>query len=258
MSAFFELKGANVWRGEVLALRDVDLELKQGESVAVLGANGAGKSSLLKLMTGELRVEAGRGSVCNLFGEELWNLEELRHRLGLVMPEEVVRFHPREVAFDVVVSAFRGAYGRTGDMRFNAVEKERTARVLEDLGVGGLAGRFFGELSSGEKRRFLIARSLVHVPEVLVLDEPTTALDFSARLGLLARLRSVARGAGSLVMVTHDPGEILPEIGRVVLLKDGEVVADGEKERVLGSAALSELFGMSLRVSWVDGWAVVA
>ncbi len=254
---FFETRGANVWRGDVLALRDLELSLRRDESVAILGANGAGKSSLLKLMTGEVRAEARPGASCRLFGEDQWCLEELRHRLGMVMPEEVARFHPNEEAADVVLSAFRGAYGRTGDMRFKAGEKQRARRAMEEVGVGELAVRRFGQLSSGEKRRFLIARALVHEPEVLVLDEPSTALDFASRLTMLGRLRKVAEGAGTLVLVTHDPGEILPEIERVILLKSGRIVADGAKREVLAQQALSELYGMKLRVAWSKGWAMV-
>lgn len=254
---FFETTGANVWRGEVLALRNLTLSLRIGESVAILGANGAGKSSLLKLLTGEVRAEGGCGSACRVFGEERWCLEELRHRIGLVMPEEVSRFLPDEAAADVVRSAFRGAYGRTGDMRFKASEKERALRVMEEVGVSALGDRRFGDLSSGEKRRFLIARALVHDPEVLVLDEPSTALDFAARLTMLEKLRSVARGAGTLVLVTHDPGEILPEIERVVLLKNGRVVGDGAKRDMLKSEVLSGIYGMNLKLRWLEGWPVV-
>lgn len=254
---FFEISNANVWRGDVLALRGMDLTLRTQESVAILGANGAGKSSLLKLMTGEVRAEARPGTTCRLFGEDRWSLEELRHRIGIVMPEEVARFHPGEVAADIVRSAFRGAYGRTGDMRFKAVEKEMADRVMDSLGVGLLAEREFGQLSSGEKRRFLIARAMVHDPEVLVLDEPSTALDFGARLAMLERLRGVARSTSSIVLVTHDPGEILPEIERVILLKDGLVVGDGPKREVLNDTSLSSLYSMKLRLAWSRGWAMV-
>ncbi len=254
---FFETENANVWRGETLALRDLTLFLRTDESVAILGANGAGKSSLLKLMTGEVRPEARPGTSCRVFGEGQWCLEELRHRVGLVMPEEVARFLPEELASDVVRSAFRGAYGRTGDMRFKASEKQSAIRAMEETGVGLLANRLFGQLSSGEKRRFLIARALVHNPEVLVLDEPSTALDFAARLALLDRLRRVAQGAGAIVLVTHDPGEILPEIDRVILLHQGRIIADGAKRDVLKSESLSELYGMRLRLSWLEGWPVV-
>lgn len=141
-------------------------------------------------------------------------------------------------------------------MRFKAEEKELAAKVMADVGVADLAGRLFGQLSSGEKRRFLIARALVHRPQVLVLDEPSTALDFAARLALLERLRAVARDAGSLVLVTHDPGEILPEIDRVILLQSGRIVADGVKKDILGSDTLSQIYGMDLKLRWLDGWPV--
>ena len=254
---FFETTNAKVWRGNVAALRGLDLTLRMGESVAILGANGAGKSSLLKLMTGELRAEANPGTSCRLFGEELWCLEELRHRIGIVMPEEVERFDPAEIATDVVISAFRGAYGRTRDMCFSAAEKAMAAKAMADMGIVELAGREFGHLSSGEKRRFLIARALVHRPEALVLDEPSTALDFAARLKLLETLRGIASGGTTLTLVTHDPGEILPEITRVILLKDGRVVSDGPKREALNDHSLSGLYGMRLKLSWSRGWPVV-
>jgi iron complex transport system ATP-binding protein len=254
---FFEIKNANVWRGDVLALRDLNLSLSAHENVAILGANGAGKSSLLKLMTGELRVEARPNSSCELFGEELWCLEELRHRIGIVMPEEVSRFDDDEIAEDVVLSAFRGAYGRTREMRFRAIEKQRAVIAMHETGVNELAQRAFGQLSSGEKRRFLIARAWVHEPEILVLDEPSTALDFAARLSLLGHLRSIAKSTGNIVLVTHDPGEIIPEIDRVILLQAGRIIADGPKRQVLTTAAISELYAMPLKLQWQSGWPVV-
>lgn len=254
---FFEIANANVWRGEVLALRELNLRLGTNENVAILGANGAGKSSLLKLMTGEVRPEANPSSFCKLFGKEQWCLEELRHRLGIVMPEEVNRFSGDEIARDVVRSAFRGAYGRTGDMRFNAAETALATRAMERIGISQLAQRHFGQLSSGEKRRFLIARALVHEPQILVLDEPSTALDFAARLTMLEYLQGISKSTGTLVLVTHDPGEILPEIDRVILLREGRMIADGRKRKVLDSESLSELYKMKLKLTWSNGWAMV-
>jgi iron complex transport system ATP-binding protein len=252
--AFFEMERATVWQGDVAALKDFSLTLRCGESVAVLGPNGAGKSTLLKVMTGELRPEAdGRGK-CRLFGDELWSVEELRHRIGLVMPEEVARFHPREVALDVVLSSLRGAYGRTRDMRFSRDEKRRAREAVEAADVGHLLGRDFGALSSGERRRFLIARALVHEPGVLVLDEPSTALDFAAAVRLSGVLRGLLRNGRTLVLVTHHPAEIPPEIDRALLLKDGGVFADGGKRRVLSGERLGNLYGVPLAVRWHRGW----
>ena len=250
----FEIANARVWRGETLALRDFSLSLHHGESVAILGPNGAGKSSFLKLLTGEVRPEADPASQCRLFGEDLWSLEELRHRIGVVMPEEIARFHPEETTRDTVLSSLRGAYGRTRDMRFSRSDRESASVSMELMGVTHLADRSFGVLSSGEKRRILIARALVHQPQVLVLDEPSTALDFAAAIQLTATLRSLLNAGRDLILVTHHPGEIPPEIDRVILLRDGRVYADGNKREIITAGLMSELYQVELRVTWQCGW----
>ncbi|MGJ8725983.1 MAG: ABC transporter ATP-binding protein [Roseibacillus sp.] len=251
---FLEIEKATVWQGDTEALRGVSLNFRLGESVAILGPNGAGKSTFLKLLTGELRPAATEGMRCRLFGEKYWDLDTLRERVGIVMPEEVRRFHPEEAAFDVVLSSLRGAYGRTRQMRFSQADREAAVRAIERVGMGGCIEKDFGGLSSGEQRRFLIARALVHEPEVIVLDEPSTALDFSAALTLSELLRGLAREGQTLVWVTHHPGEIPPEVQRVVLLKEGKVFRDGKKEQVIASGCLSELYGLSLKVAWNKGW----
>jgi len=257
---FLELEMVNVWRGdeaEVAALADVTLSLKIGESVAVMGPNGSGKSTLLKLLTGALRPEVRAGSFCRLFGDEHWSIDDLRHRIGVVMPEEVARFDSEEEAFDVVLSAFRGAYGRTREMRFSKKERIAASRAVDRMGIADLIGREYGALSSGERRRFLIARALAHDPEVLVLDEPSTALDFAAATELGSTLRELIGSGHTLVLVTHDPGEIPPEIGRVVMLKEGRVFDDGPSKELLRSKLLSELYGLPLNARWSRGWCEV-
>lgn len=254
---FFEIRHARVWRGDTLALEDFSLSLQTGGGTAVLGPNGAGKSTFLKLLTGEVRPEAREESSCRLFGEDLWSLEELRHRIGIVMPEEVSRFEDFETAGNAVLSSLRGAYGRTREMRFSRREKQAALDAMEAMGVADLHERAFGGLSSGERRRLLIARALAHQPEVLVLDEPSTALDFPASLHLGHTLRGLLRQGRSLVWVTHHPGEIPPEIGRVVLLRNGRVFADGPKREILTDRILSELFDVALKVRWAAGWCEV-
>lgn len=254
MPPIFEILNSNVWRGDHLALRDFSLTLHHGESVAILGPNGAGKSTFLKLLTGEVRPAADPSSRCRLLGEDRWSLEEIRHRIGVVMPEDVSRFHPQEVIRDIVISSLRGAYGRTRMMRFSQREKERTERAMQRIGLGKLTDREFGTLSSGEQRRTLIARALVHEPEVLVLDEPSTALDFAAAIQLTSLLRSLISQDRDLLLVTHHPGEIPPEIQRVILLKNGRVFAEGPKQSTITSALLSQLYEAKLKVKWSGGW----
>ncbi|MEY3896213.1 MAG: hypothetical protein RLZZ214_1733, partial [Verrucomicrobiota bacterium] len=146
------------------------------------------------------------------------------------------------------------AYGRTRDMRFSQTDKARALEAMELMGVAGIRHRPFGELSSGERRRFLVARALVHQPEVLVLDEPSTALDFAASLHLIVTLRQLVDQGRTLVWVTHHPGEIPPEIDRVVLLKEGRIFADGPKREVLTEGILGRLYDVQLNVRWSGGW----
>lgn len=249
-----EISNARVWRGETLALQEFSLTLSHGESVAVLGPSGAGKSSFLKLLTGEVRPEADPTTTCRLFGEDCWSLEEIRHRICVVMPEEVSRFAFDEVACDAVLSSLRGAYGRTRSMRFSVSENQQAQYTMVLMGVAHLAARPFGSLSSGEQRRILIARALVHQPQVLVLDEPSTALDFSAALQLTATLQSLATSGRDLILVTHHPGEIPPEIDRVILLREGRIFTDGRKHEILTTAVMSELYQTRLQVNWSNGW----
>jgi iron complex transport system ATP-binding protein len=251
---FFELQHVNVWRGENCVLRDFSLTLRRGESVAILGPNGSGKSTLVQLITGDLAAEFSHERVCRLFGEELWSLEDLRHKIGFVAPEQARHFDDDETTMDIVLSALRGANGRTREMRFSAHEKEAARAAMEITGVTLLAERVIGTLSSGEKRRLLIARALVHQPEVLVMDEPTTALDFAGAQQLMQALRHAMASGCTVILVTHHPEEIAPEIGRVILLKDGAVLADGAKRKVLHAAGLSALYEIPIEVYWRQGW----
>ena len=252
--AFFELQQVTVWRGEHRVLHDFSLTLRRGESVAILGPNGSGKSTLVQLITGDLSPEFSHKRVCRLFGEESWSLEELRHRIGFVAPEQARHFDDEETTINVVLSALRGAYGRTREMRFSREEKNAATAAMEITGVAGLAQRTIGCLSSGEKRRLLIARALVHKPEVLVMDEPTTALDFAGAQLLMQCLRqAMARGC-TVVLVTHHPEEIAPEISRVILLKEGAVWADGPARATVTAQSLSALYGIPLDLHWRQGW----
>lgn len=251
---FFEVSHAHVWRGTTLALCDFSLTLREGESTAILGPNGAGKSSLLGLITGELRAEARPETSCRLFGEEFWALWEIRAKIGVIMPEDVRHFDPDETGLDAVRSSFRGSLGRTRDMRFSKNETSAALSAMERMKVGHLAEREFGHLSSGEQRRILVARALVHDPRVIVLDEPSTALDLAAASQLNAILRELPDSGHTLVWVTHHPNEIPPEVARAVLIKNGCIFADGPTRKLLRSEILSQLYDTPLTARWHGGW----
>jgi iron complex transport system ATP-binding protein len=130
----------------------------------------------------------------------------------------------------------------------------RADRALERMGIAHLADRAVARMSSGEAKRTLIARALVHDPRALLFDEPSNALDIGAQLQLRADLRTLAQSGVAILLVTHHVSEIIPEIERVIMLRDGRIVADGTKTSVLTAERLSELFGMPLRISVRDGY----
>jgi iron complex transport system ATP-binding protein len=251
---FFDMQHCNVWRGECCVLDDFSLRLRNQESVAILGPNGSGKSTLVRILTGDLSAEFSPNRICRLFGEDLWSLEDLRHKIGFVSPEQTESFDDEETASDVVLSAWRGAFGRTRDMKFSLLEKRSASQAMELTGTMHLAQRVIGSLSSGERRRLLIARALVHNPRVLVMDEPTTALDFAGSQLFIQSLRRSIASRCTVVLVTHHPEEIPPEIQRVILLKNGRVWADGPKHKVLTSQQLSGLYELPIIVHRKSDW----
>jgi iron complex transport system ATP-binding protein len=254
-----ELDNVTVWRGNNRVFDELSLRVEAGERVAILGPNGAGKSTLLAIVSGDLHpvTDPENGCGTRLFGEERWSLYDLRERIGLVTPEQRTLFDDDELASDVVLTGIRGAYGRTRAMRFSASEKRRAWKAMKEAGVHELMWRDYGELSSGERRRFLLARALVHEPEMLILDEPTTSLDLPGAWEFLEAVRGLMRNGTGVILVTHDVREIPPEIERVVLMKRGGILADGKKRQVLTAALLGECYGVPIRTRWSGGYCEV-
>ncbi|MBT2115863.1 ATP-binding cassette domain-containing protein [Dyella sp. LX-66] len=247
-----ELDRASVLRGERLILEALSLRVAAGEHTAILGANGSGKSTLVKLVTRQLYPLArddGQPSV-RVFGRERWHVAELRSLLGIVSPALQLDYTtdtPLEV-FDAVVSGFYAARGLGPDHRPTPAMRERAHEALAQMGIAHLIGRDMATLSTGEARRVLIARALVHRPRALLLDEPSAGLDLATRRHFLESLRTLARGGTTLLLVTHHIEEIVPEIGRVLLLREGKALRHGDKAQVLTDDALSDAFGMRVRV----------
>jgi iron complex transport system ATP-binding protein len=248
-----EARDATVWNGETRALSGLTLTLREGESTAILGPNGAGKTTLLRLITGELRAErppgGGPAPVC-LFGVDSWDIWSLRRRLGLITNDlERAYFSaaPGALARDAVRSGFFSSIGLYQDT--TAAMDERVDEIATFLGIGALMPRQLATLSSGEIRKCLIARALVHDPAVLVLDEPTTGLDLKARADFLAMLERLTDAGKTLLLITHHVEEIIPPITRVLLLRHGSIIADGAKQDTLTDEKLSALFGTPVTVT---------
>jgi len=249
-----ELRNVSVVRGKNLALDRVSLQIASGEHVCILGPNGCGKSTLIKTITRECYPVQRDGSTIAILGRSVWDIFELRPQLGIVSPDLLAACTTDATGMDVVLSGYFSSTRIFPNHHPAAEHRDKAQSALVRLGIGHLAERPVREMSSGEAKRTLIARALVHEPKTLLLDEPGNALDIGGQLELRATLRELANAGLSIVLVTHHVGEIIPEIERVVLLQKGRVVADGPKENVLTSEQLSALFGARVRVFREDGY----
>lgn len=256
-----ELRGATVIKGDRAVLDALTLTIHAHEHTAILGPNGAGKSALVRLLTHEDRplAEDGAPPPVRVFGQDNWDVFDLRTQLGIISSDLHHRFvfgnnEGRVTAEAAVLSGF---FATQGILRYGSLTQEmrrRAADALARMGVSHLTRRRLDEMSSGEARRVLLARALVTAPRALVLDEPTTGLDLVARHAFMERVRQVARDGTTLILITHHIEEIVPEIQRVILLRDGRVLESGPKSEVLTAGPLSRLFDSALVVEQDAGY----
>ncbi len=253
-SPLIEIERATVYRGDTCVFSDFSLSLHEGEHVAILGPNGAGKSTFLKLLAGEVHPLPNDATHIRLFGEERWNVWDVRKRLGMVSHDLQHQYMENVIGLKVVLSGYYASIGTYKHQAFSYAQMARAHAVLEELGIGFLTERKFSEMSTGEQRRCLLGRALVHDPMALVLDEPTSGLDLTATFHYLDLVRAHMKKGKTVLLVTHHIHEIPPEITRVVFLKGGRIIQDGEKKSMLTDANLSRLFDYPVAIAQANGW----
>ena len=254
-SPLISLRSATLVRGGRAVLHDLRFDIGQGEHVAVLGPNGSGKSSLIRLVAYQdypLAHPGGEPPV-RVLGRDRWDVFELRAHLGIVSADLHTAYTAREgygrtPGLDVVLSGFFASFGLFDHLQVTPAMRDRARSALALVEAEHLARQPMGALSTGEARRLLIARALAPDPGALLLDEPTASLDLAVRQRFLAMVSRLAGLGKTVILVTHHVEEVIPEIQRVILLKDGRVYADGPKEEVLRSGPLSGLFGLPVHV----------
>lgn len=246
------VRGVTVMRGGTAILRDLDWTVPLGGAAAVLGPNGSGKTTLMRVLTGFMWPTSGSVTV---LGETLGNTDvrRLRHRIAVVDPSERFGVDEELTSMDAVLTGFFGTLGLYDETA--AAQRDRAVELLDAVGLSHRRGHKLGLLSTGEKRRCLLARALVHLPELLILDEPTAGLDITGRERVLAtieRLRQAHRDL-TVVMVTHHVEEISPRTDQVLLLCEGAVAAWGKPDGVLTPENLSRVYGCKVFVQKRSG-----
>jgi iron complex transport system ATP-binding protein len=240
-------------RGQKVALDNFSLRIEADEHVAILGPNGCGKSTLIKTITRECYPVAREESAMSILGQESWDVFSLRPMLGIVSNDLMLTCTGDACGRDVVLSGFFSSTAIYPNHAVDPRQQELADAALEELKISHLADRPVSEMSSGEARRVLIARALVHKPRALLFDEPCNSLDLAAQQKVRMTMSALARAGTAIILVTHELPDIVPEIQRVVLMSQGRVVADGPKEEILQVEKLSELFGVNVQMARRDG-----
>ncbi|MGA7885588.1 MAG: ABC transporter ATP-binding protein [Acidobacteriaceae bacterium] len=250
---FLLMRNVNVARGDNVVLHEISLRLATGEHVAILGPNGCGKSTLIKTITCQCYPIVTPETELLLLGRKRWDVSQLRSHLGVVSAELPGERTPVTSGLDAVIAGFFSASTLWPNLHVTPEMRVHAQEALHLMMAEHLAGKLVGEMSAGEQRRIMIARALVHQPEMLLLDEPSNALDLAAQRELREALRRVARQGVGIVMVTHHLADIIPEIDRVILMREGRIFADGPKRELITAETLRALFGVEVSLVEHEG-----
>ncbi|MEX0777191.1 MAG: ATP-binding cassette domain-containing protein [Phycisphaeraceae bacterium] len=250
-----EVQGLRVQRGQTGILRGIDCAVPAGSCAVILGPNGSGKTTLMRCLTGQMFATAG---TVRVLGQTLGqtDVRALRRRIGLVNPTvDIAGFHHSGAVVDADLTALEavvtGYFGTVGLYdRASTQQIGHAAHLLHEVGLSHRRELRYGLLSTGEQRRAMIARALVHQPELLILDEPTAGLDIAGREHVLATIELFLnqREHPTVLMTTHHVEEISPRTGQVILLRDGRVLAQGTPPEVITPERLTECFGCKVYV----------
>jgi len=249
-----DLQNITVFQGRNKILDDFTLTIDESQSTVILGPNGSGKTTLLKLLNRELYIVEDPKSSLKIFEKDRWNVDDLRSNLGVVSQHLQYGYSNSAIGLYVVLSGFYSSDGIWQHQTFEEEKLNRAKEVMDLLSISELQDRAFSSMSTGEQRKFLLARSLVNDPAVLVFDEPTSGLDMSTCFQYLEIIRELIGMGKKVVLVTHHVHEIPPEVTRVILLKEGKVIEDGNKDEILTDTNLTNLFDWPIKLVKENGY----
>lgn len=262
MESIVELDHVHVARGDKLVLHDLSLRINRGEHLAILGPNGCGKSTLLKTITCELYPLVRPETRVRIMGRERWDLTELKRRMGVVAAELPSRQTLSVTGLDAILTGFFSSSRLWPNLAVTEPMRVLAKEILFQLNAESLRTTPVGEMSAGQQRRIMIGRAMAGTlaednqgtAQMLLLDEPSNALDMAAQQDLRDMLRKLAQRGTAILLITHIIADILPEIDRIVMMSAGRIVADGSREDLLTEKQLGKLFGREIALTERDGY----
>jgi len=249
---WFEAKNINCFKGGFRVIKNLNLKIADSENVILIGPNGSGKSSLIEVINRNIYPVITNESKLKIFNKELINLWELRKRISTVNNDIKNRINPNLQVFDLIISGLYGRYcyiSNKSETDFYEVEN--------NMNISNLYKKKFSYLSDGEKQISLIARALIKKPNILILDEPTANLDYKSKFFVIDKINELSKLNTKIFCVTHNISMITSIYDRVIMLKSGEIIADGEQNKVINSENLKKLYGINLDVIKNNGvWTI--
>jgi len=248
---WFDAQNINCFKNGFRVIKDLNLKIAYSENVILIGPNGAGKSSLIEIINRNIYPVIANDSKLKIFDKELINLWELRKRISTVNNDIKNRINPNLQVFDLILS---GLYGRYCFIK-NKSERDsyKVEKIIKKMNISNLSKKYFSHLSDGEKQISLIARALIKKPDILILDEPIANLDYKSKFLVVDKINELSKLNTKIFCVTHDISTITKIYDRVIMLKDGKIIADGHQKTVLNSENLNNLYGIDVELTKNDG-----
>jgi len=248
---WFDAKNINCIKNGFRVIKDLNLKISYSENVILIGPNGSGKSSLIEIINRNLYPVVANESKLKIFDKELINLCELRNKISTVNNDIKNRINPNLEVFELILS---GLYGRYCYVQ-NKSERDsyKVEKIMKKMNISNLSQKYFSYLSDGEKKISLIARALIKKPDILILDEPIANLDYKSKFFVVDKINEISKLNTRIFCVTHDISIITRIYDRVLMLKDGKIIADGHQNKVINSENLNKLYGIDVEVSKNNG-----
>ena len=243
---WFEAKNISCIKEGYKVVKDLNLKLRYSENVILLGPNGSGKSSLIELINRNIYPIDGKDVSLKIFNKDLINLWELRKKISTVNSDIRNRINPKLKVIELIVSGLYGKYcllPKISDEDFYKAEK-----LIKKINITKLLNKYFSNLSDGEKQICLIARALINKPKILILDEPTANLDYKSKFFVMDQMNELAKLNTDIFCITHDITMISEIFNRIIMLKDREIIADGNQSEVLKREIINNLFDIEIEL----------
>lgn len=248
-----EFENINVGYDERIVLQNLSLNINKGEHCAILGENGSGKSTLIKLISSEIHPRKTNKYKKLILGKERYSIFELKKAMGIITNDLHNYFFNHGnflTAYEVVISGYYSSIGVFKHQDFTKEQHLKAEQTLNFLEIAHLKDKIVANMSTGELRKCIIGRALIHEPKAFILDEPTVGLDIKAQMNFIKLLQKLSTKT-TIILVTHHIEEIFPQINKVALIKNKTIYKFGDKKDVLTSQNLSETFNCKLHLDCI-------